>query len=97
MTYGWPVNQREGSHGEEVAAGKVCLYQWGAEGKQDQAVWIRGDLGSRAEGAGPGLAKQGANGKARDALRDCQLEVLFGELISHGVKLGKAIQSGKGK
>jgi len=77
--------------------GEVCLYQGGAEGKQDQAVWVGGDLGTRAKGAGPGLAKQGANREARDALRDCQVEVLFGELISHGVKLGKVIQSGKGE
>jgi len=80
-----------------VAAGEICLYQGGAEGEQDQAVWVGGDFGSRAEGAGPGLTKQGANGETRDALRDCQVEVLFGKLIGHGVKLGKAIQSGKGE
>jgi len=77
--------------------GKVFLYQRGAKGKQDQAMWVRGELGSRTEGAGPGLTKQGANREARNALRDCQVEVLFGKLISHGVKLGKAVQSGKGE
>jgi len=33
MTYGWPVNQGEGGHGEKVMAGKVFLYEGGAEGK----------------------------------------------------------------
>ena len=50
MANGWPVDQREGSHGEQVAAGEVFLYQGGAKGKEDQAMWVRGELGSRAKG-----------------------------------------------
>ena len=77
--------------------GKVFLYQGGAKGKQDQVMWFRGELGSRTKGAGPGLTSQGGNREARDTLRDCQMEVLFGKLISHGVKLGKVVQSSKGE
>jgi len=97
MANGRPVDQREGSHGEQVAVGEVFLYQGGAKGKEDQAMWVGGELGSRTKGAGPGLTKQGANREARNALRDCQVEVLFGKLIGHGVKLGKVVQSGKGE
>ncbi len=46
-------------------------------------MWVRGELGSRTEGTGPG-----ANWEPRDALRNCQVEVLLGKLISHGVELG---------
>jgi len=51
-------------------------------------MWVRDELGSRTEGTGPGLTNQGANWEARDTLRDCQVEVLLGKLIGHGVKLG---------
>jgi len=60
-------------------------------------MWVGGELGSKTKGAGPGLANQGANREARNTLRDCQMEVLLGKLISHGVKLGKAVQSSKGE
>jgi len=97
VAYGQPVNQGEGSCGEQVIMGKIFLYQWGAKGKQDQAMWVGGELGSRTEGAGPGLTKEGANREARNALRDCKLDVLFGKIIGHGVKLGKVVQSSKGE
>jgi len=76
--------------------GKIFLYQWGAKGKQDQVMWVGGELSFRTKGAGPGLTSQGGNREARDTLRDCQMEVLFGKLISNGVKMGKAVQNGKG-
>ncbi len=60
-------------------------------------MWVRGKLGSRAKGAGPGFTQQGANREAGNALEDCQKEVIFGKLISHRVKLGKAVQSSKGE
>jgi len=46
MADGWPVDQREGSHGEQVAVGEVVLYQGGAKGKEDQAMWVGVEFGS---------------------------------------------------
>jgi len=63
MTNSRPVDQREGSHREQVMVGEVFLYQGGAKGIEDQAMWVRGELGSRTKGAGPGLDNQGPTGR----------------------------------
>jgi len=63
MANGQPIDQREGSHGEQVMAGEVFLYQGGAKGKRTRPCGSEVSLAPEVREQDQDLPTKGPTGR----------------------------------